>query len=91
MRFTNDTVTTPVRSAGGWDVEATIQRRGVHAEGFGHMGGQQFRTPVSVVVRGYGEEHRLSIPRPANVLIPAAIPVAVYLVARAITWQRRKR
>lgn len=89
MRVVDDAVTTPVAHVGGWDVEATIKRRGVHAEAFGHMGGRQVRTPVSVLVRGYGEEHRLSIPKPTNMVMAAAIPVVVYLAARALTWRRR--
>jgi hypothetical protein len=89
VRLLNDRKTTPIPAPAGYEIEATIQRRGLHFEAFQRMGGQQFRTPQSVLVRGYGAEHRLSIPQAPNMFIPAAIPVAAYVLARIAVRRRR--
>ena len=90
MRFLNDVQTTMIAAPAAYEIEATIQRRGVHVEAFRQIGGQQFRTPKSVLVRGYGAEQRLSIPQAPNMFIPAALPVAAYVLTRIVLRRRRK-
>jgi hypothetical protein len=91
LRVLNDQQTAAIRAPAGYQIEATIQRRGIHIEAFQRMGGQQFRTPQSVLVRGYGAERRLSIPQAPNMLIPAALPVAAYALTRIALRRRRKQ
>ena len=89
MRFLNDVQTAAISAPAGYQIEATIQRRGIHVEAFRQVGGQQFRTPKSVLIRGYGSERRLSIPHPPNMFIPAALPVVAYVLTKIALRRRR--